>query len=96
MPLMIYSDVTTNEYMGFGLSGLTDRTLMLGADATIAYVDDDTGPTAVDYHLSGYVQVARHKILDLNAITSIMSGGGALVLLSPCPAHAATVKFCSA
>ena len=51
------SDVTTNEYMGFGLSGATDRTSMLGADATIAYVDDDTGPTAVDYHLSGYVQV---------------------------------------
>ena len=45
------------EYMGFGLSGATDLTSMLGADTTIAYVDGDTGPTAVDYYLSGYVQV---------------------------------------
>ena len=53
--------------MGFGLSGATDRTSMLGADATIAYVDDDTGPTAVDYYLSGYVQVT--------AKTNISVGG---------------------
>lgn len=43
--------------MGFGLSGATDRTLMRGADVTIAYVDDDTGPIAIDYFLSEYVQV---------------------------------------
>lgn len=49
--------VAANEYMGFGLSGSTTVTLMRGADPTITYVDDDTGPVAIDYYLSEYVQV---------------------------------------
>ena len=48
---------TANEYMGFGLSRNTTATVMLGADATIAWVDTNLGPRAVDYYLSGYVQV---------------------------------------
>ena len=30
---------------------------MLGADATIAWVDDDTGAHAEDYYLSAYLPV---------------------------------------
>jgi len=48
---------STNQYMGFGLSGSTERTLMFGADPTITWVDETDGPQAVDYHLSAYTQV---------------------------------------
>ena len=44
--------------MGFGLSGSTSGTLMLGADPTIAWVDAIDGPQAVDYYLSAYTQVS--------------------------------------
>lgn len=38
--------------MGFGLSGRSDTTFMIGADVTIAWVDTATGtPNAVDYYL---------------------------------------------
>ena len=33
---------------------------MRGADPTIAYVDDDMGPMAIDYYLSDYVQVKNN------------------------------------
>ena len=46
-----------NQYLGFGLSGRTDQTQMFGADTTITWVDDETGPHAEDYFLSGYFQV---------------------------------------
>lgn len=46
--------------MGFGLSRSTTRTLMLGADPTIAWVDSTTSePQAIDYHLSSYSQVKQ-------------------------------------
>ena len=47
----------SNQYMGFGLSGSTSGTLMMGADPTIAWVDDTDGPQAVDYYLSAYTLV---------------------------------------
>ncbi len=43
--------------MGFGLSGSTSRTHMIGADPVITWVDETTGPQAVDYFLTGYFQV---------------------------------------
>ncbi len=44
--------------MGFGLSGSNSSTFMVGADATIAWVDNLEGtPNAEDYHLSGRFQV---------------------------------------
>jgi len=48
---------STTQYMGFGLSGSTTNTLMFGADPTITWVDEISGPQAVDYHLSAYAQV---------------------------------------
>ncbi len=44
--------------MGFGLSGRSDSTFMVGADATITWVDSTTGsPNAVDYYITGRSQV---------------------------------------
>ena len=44
--------------MGFGVSGRDDSTFMVGADATIAWVDVTTGsPNAIDYYLTGRFQV---------------------------------------
>ena len=49
---------STNQYMGFGLSGSATRILMSEADPTIAWVDSVTGQShAVDYYLSAYTQV---------------------------------------
>lgn len=43
--------------MAFGLSGLTTQTFMVGADATVAWVDNREGtPNAVDYFLTARVQ----------------------------------------
>ena len=43
--------------MAFGLSGLTTSTFMVGADATVAWVDNREGtPNAVDYFLTSRVQ----------------------------------------
>lgn len=53
----LLSSTSTNQYMGFGLSGSTSSTLMFGADPTIAWVDETDGPQAVDYYLSAYTQV---------------------------------------
>ncbi len=50
-----------NQYNGFGLSGSDASTLMLGADAIITWVDDDSGPHAEDYYLNEYLQVDRHR-----------------------------------
>ncbi|XP_064399010.1 mucin-2-like isoform X2 [Halichondria panicea] len=50
------TDPNLNQYMGFGLSGSTSRTFMLGADPVITWVDETTGPHAVDYFLTGYFQ----------------------------------------
>ncbi len=52
-------------YMGFGVSGSSSSTRMLGADATIAWVDIDDGPQAVDYHLSGLTQVIMHAYIKM-------------------------------
>jgi hypothetical protein len=44
--------------MAFGLSGRSDATFMVGADATVAWVDGSSGmPNAVDYILTGRIQV---------------------------------------
>ena len=46
--------------MAFGLSGRTDQTFMVGADATVAWVDNREGtPNAVDYFLTERVQVRK-------------------------------------
>ena len=47
----------TNTWMGFGLSGSTSRTKMLGADASIVWVENTEGAKAQDYYLSAYTQV---------------------------------------
>lgn len=45
--------------MGFGFSGSSTHTSMVGADATIAWVDNDMGrPYALDYFLSQRTQVS--------------------------------------
>lgn len=45
--------------MGFGLSGNSNRTNMVGADATIAWVDNADGtPNAKDYYLTERTQVS--------------------------------------
>jgi hypothetical protein len=48
---------STPQYLGFGLSGSDTQTLMLGADATIAWVDENGMAQAQDYFLENYVQV---------------------------------------
>ena len=46
-----------NQYMAFGLSGRTTETFMIGADVTVAWVDNSNGtPNAVDYFLTQRVQ----------------------------------------
>ena len=60
---MYFFPCSTNQYMGFGLSGSTSATLMFGADPTIAWVDDIDGPQAVDYHLSAYSLVRTNTSL---------------------------------
>ena len=55
--IRLLPSTSTNQYMGFGLSGSTSSTLMFGADPTIAWVDETEGPRAVDYYLSAYTQV---------------------------------------
>ena len=53
--LLLY--LSLNQYMAFGLSGLTTQTFMIGADATVAWVDNRDGtPNAVDYFLTQRVQ----------------------------------------
>ena len=47
-----------NTWLGFGLSGSNDRTLMFGADVSIVWVDDEDGPQARDYFLNDYTQVS--------------------------------------
>jgi len=42
--------------MSFGISGDDTRTFMVGADVVVAWIDDD-GPEAIDYYLTGRVQV---------------------------------------
>ena len=52
---------SVNQYMAFGLSGRTDSTAMVGADATIAWVDNaDGSPNAVDYYITARTQVSRY------------------------------------
>ncbi len=49
-----------NQYMGFGLSGRPGFTYMVGADATIAWLDNRNGmPNAVDYFITGRTQVKK-------------------------------------
>ena len=48
-----------NQYMAFGLSGSNASTAMVGADATVAWVDNaDGSPNAVDYFITARVQVS--------------------------------------
>ena len=45
--------------MGFGLSGSNGTTAMIGADVTIAWLDNNLGvPNAIDYYLTARVQVS--------------------------------------
>ena len=47
--------------MGFGLSGNPTVTNMIGADATIVWVDNTDGSVnAVDYHLNARTQVRMY------------------------------------
>ena len=48
--------------MAFGLSADPARTLMLGADATVAWIDRMGGANAQDYHLSSYIQVIDNQL----------------------------------
>lgn len=59
--------------MAFGLSADPDRTLMQGADVTVAWVDRTSVANAEDYHLSGYTQVGKHSLcfLQLLSITLV-------------------------
>lgn len=48
-----------NEYMGFGVSGDLERSRMVGSDATVAWMDHDTGKGyADDYYLGDESQCA--------------------------------------
>ena len=58
-----YHNYSTNQYMGFGLSGSDSATVMVGADPTIAWVDPLDGPQAVDYYLSAYTQVGINNTM---------------------------------
>lgn len=52
--------VALNEYMAFGISGSDTRTLMVGSDVTVAWIDPSTnGALADDYYLSAYSQVSE-------------------------------------
>ena len=54
---------SVNLYMGFGLSGSPTETFMIGADATIAWVDGrTTSPNAVDYYLTSRAQVSGFSV----------------------------------
>ncbi len=44
-------------YLAFGLSADPTTTVMQGADVTVAWVNRMAQANAVDYHLSGYIQV---------------------------------------
>lgn len=47
------------DYMAFGVSGVTDRTQMIGGDAVVAWVDRDTlQGHAQDYYLDAKSQCA--------------------------------------
>lgn len=81
--------------MGFGLSGSTTSTLMQGADVTIAYVDENEGPVAVDYFLSAYTQVGNNLSAQSDLPhTTIMPRVGVysfIVIDVPCTAHTTSV-----
>ncbi|XP_064398586.1 protein Skeletor, isoforms B/C-like [Halichondria panicea] len=49
-------DVDDDVYMAFGLSESPMRTVMQGADVTVAWVNRMSEANAVDYHISGYIQ----------------------------------------
>ncbi len=51
-------DVDDDVYMAFGLSESPMRRVMQGADVTVAWVNRMSEANAVDYHLSGYIQVS--------------------------------------
>ena len=61
--ILCVNSSSTNQYMGFGLSRNPTATLMFGADPTITWVDEISGPQAVDYHLSAYTQVCSAGLL---------------------------------
>ena len=49
--------------MGFGVSGDASATFMVGADVTIAWLDNRDGqPNAVDYFITGRAQVHRRTV----------------------------------
>ena len=47
--------------MSFGISGDDSRTEMIGADVVVAWVGQDGTASAVDYYLTGRVQVELHS-----------------------------------
>lgn len=63
--------------MAFGLSGRTTSTFMVGADATVAWVDGTTSmPNAVDYFLTQRVQVTMKATSNLCQRFQKMGEGG--------------------
>jgi hypothetical protein len=64
-----------NTWLGFGLSGSDSATLMIGADATIVWVDRQSIPHAEDYYLSAYIPCGGGKgacpdVLDSSGVCS--------------------------
>ena len=57
LPLCHSYSPSDNTWLGFGLSGSESATFMIGADATIVWVDREDQPHAEDYYLSAYTQV---------------------------------------
>ena len=52
-----------NQYMGFGVSGDASATFMVGADVSIAWLDNRDGrPNAVDYFITERSQVHRRVV----------------------------------
>lgn len=59
MKLMTDDNLDPGEYMSFGLSGEIDKTVMIGGDAVVAWVDpEDFQGHALDYFLEGKSQCA--------------------------------------
>lgn len=51
--------VNEEEYMAFGISGSTEKSQMIGADVTVAYIDGYRG-FAVDYNITALAPVITY------------------------------------
>jgi len=63
--------------MAFGISGSNTSTSMVGADVVVTWINSD-GPSAIDYYLTGRVQVLyyTHKMLIINYVFCLQCRGG--------------------